>query len=159
MIEIWCNNSNKLLHIFQGHGFQKCPLSRPYDSKEKQNPYQLNMLMSILNNLNNRNKQLQFDSSETTKLVPMSNQDVSYVEPRKKCKLRKFLLILLLIIGSGLATYVHIYSLSYGWKQITKVAALIGENSGKLKNHIQRKLEDYDKLWSGTVCSFTTFTL
>ena len=104
------------------------------------------MLMSILNNLNNRNKQLQFDSSETTKLVPMSNQDVSYVEPRKKCKLRKFLLILLLIIGSGLATYVHIYSLSYGWKQITKVAALIGENSGKLRNHIQRKLEDYDKL-------------
>ena len=115
------------------------------------------MLMSLLNNLNNSNK-LQLDSSETTKLVPVSNQDISLVEPKKKCKLRKLLIILLLIIGSGLATYVHIYSLIYGWKQITKVATLIGENSGKLKNHIQRRLEDYDKLWSGTICSFTTIT-
>ena len=84
------------------------------------------MLMSLLNNLNNSNK-LQLDSSETTKLVPVSNQDISLVEPKKKCKLRKLLIILLLIIGSGLATYVHIYSLIYGWKQITKVATLIGQ--------------------------------
>ena len=148
----------KLLYIFQGLLLQKCTLFRPYDSKDKQNLYQLNMLMSLLNNLNNSNK-LQLDSSETTKLVPVSNQDISLVEPKKKCKLRKLLIILLLIIGSGLATYVHIYSLIYGWKQITKVATLIGENSGKLKNHIQRRLEDYDKLWSGTICSFTTITL
>ena len=101
---------NKLLHI-QGDRFQKCPLSRPYDWKDKQNPYQLNMLMSILNHLNNSNK-LQSpvqDFSETTKLLPRSNQDVSLFEPRKKCQLRKVLIILLLIIGSGLATYVHTY--------------------------------------------------
>ena len=114
---------NKLLHI-QGDRFQKCSLSRPYDWKDKQNPYQLNMLMSILNHLNNSNK-LQRPVQETTKLLPRSNQDVSLVEPRKKCQLRKVLIILLLIIGSGLATYVHIYSLSYGWKQINKLKNLL----------------------------------
>ena len=96
----------KLLYIFQGLLFQKCPLSRPYDSKDKQNLYQLKMLMSLLKNLNNSNK-LQLDSSETTKLVPVSNQDISLVEPRKKCKLRKFLIILLLIIGSGMVFFIY----------------------------------------------------
>ena len=110
----------KLLHIFQADRFQKCPLSRPYDWKDKQNPYQLNMLMSILNNLNNSNK---LQSHED--FLPRSNQDVSLVEPRKKCQLRKVLIIVLLIIGSGLVAYVHIYSLSYGWKQINKLKNLL----------------------------------
>ena len=85
--------------------------------------------------------------SETPNLRLLVARSIfTLVEPRKKWKLRKFLIILLLIIGSGLATYVHIYSLTFGWKQMTKVATLIGENSGKLRNHIQQKFENYDKM-------------
>ena len=47
------------------------------------------------------------ESSETTKLLPRSNQDVNLVEPSKKCQLQKLLIILLLIFtGMGLVAYI-----------------------------------------------------
>ena len=101
--------------------------------------------MSILDKLNNSGK-LQNPVNESTKLLPISNKDVNLEERTKKWKLRKYMIILLLIIGSGVATYVHIHSLRFGWKQITKVATLIHSQSGKLKNHIQQKYENYDKM-------------
>ena len=80
-------------------GLQKL---RPYDSKDNQNPYQLNMRMS-----ENNSSKLQFpvqEPSETTKLLPRSNQNVNLVEPSKKCQL--LIILLLILTGVGLVAYI-----------------------------------------------------
>ena len=48
------------------------------------------------------------ESSETTKLLPRSNQDVNLVEPSKKPQLKELLAILLVILtGVGFVAYVN----------------------------------------------------
>ena len=77
------------------------------------------MLMS-----KNKSNKLQIpdqDSSETTKLLPRSNQDVSFVEPRKKCQytnLEVLIILLLIFIGGGLVAYVP-YVLLYRTTKLT----------------------------------------